>query len=105
MFNDAAEGKSSGYRVYTVDRIDQERNRVYLKDFQASFHHTTIVARANRQEGKARAPSFKPKDWESWDAEKKKTWSRYNDMYMKPAKSVQLSNVSLLVQENKQDPS
>jgi hypothetical protein len=33
MYNDPAEGKSSGYRIYTVEKIDQERNRVYLKDF------------------------------------------------------------------------
>lgn len=33
MFNDAAEGKSSGYKIYTVEKIDQERNRVYLKDY------------------------------------------------------------------------
>ena len=42
MYNDPVEGKSSGYRIYTVEKIDQERNRVYLKDFSVGHFRRTM---------------------------------------------------------------
>ncbi|KLT42172.1 hypothetical protein CC85DRAFT_328404 [Cutaneotrichosporon oleaginosum] len=82
-FNDADEGRESGYKVYTVADVDKTTNRVYLEGL------------TNKR---ANSPRPLPPDFDSLTPEAQKEWTEQKN-WVATQRPVQYSNVQLCVEE------
>ena len=94
-FNDPERGVSSGYKIYTVLDVSMDKNRVFLVEHTVSLFGNDQLLQTDNQRVRSKK---EPDDFQSWPQAEQRKWQLRNSL--PPTNpSIQLSNISLLVEE------